>query len=316
MRYRTLGNTGLKVSELSFGGGMLKAGDEKSLQSTRGIVQWALELGINYFDTAPAYGESEKMLGISLDGDDQRCVISTKLCGRSQPFNPKDKQALRKSFEESLKLLRRDSIDILFIHEPDRPGQYDWFLDWEDFHGPVYELLDELKSEGLIRFTGLAGTTVYEMARIITNTDFDAVLTAFNYSLLWQEALFSIIPAAKERKMGIILGSPLQHGALSQLYKEEIENGAPWLSPPRRAQFKKLYELVEEVGIPIAELGLRFVLSNPDVSCVLTGVKSVAELEQNVYTADTGVLSKEILQKINGQVGKAIEDITDCGVRP
>lgn len=299
MRYRNLGKTGLKVSELSLGGGMLKAGDEKSLQLTRGIVHRALELGINYFDTAPAYGDSEKALGIAIYGVTQPCIISTKFGGRPQPFNPKDKNKLRKSFEESLKLLRRDTVDILFIHEPDRPGQYDWFLDWEDFHGPVHELMDELKSEGIIKFTGLAGTTAYEMARIMANADFDVVLTAFNYSLLWQEALFSIIPAAKERKMGIIIGSPLQHGALSQLYKEEVDHGAPWLSPPRRAQFKKLYELVEEVGIPIAELGVRFVLSNPDISCVLTGVKSIAELEQNVHTAVTGALPKEILQKIN-----------------
>ena len=75
-------------------------------------------------------------------------------------------------------------------------------------------MLDELKKSGTIRFTGLGGTTAYEMAHIIRTGRFDVVLTAFNYSLLWREAAIEVIPAAKAQGMGIILGSPLQQGAL------------------------------------------------------------------------------------------------------
>jgi aryl-alcohol dehydrogenase-like predicted oxidoreductase len=151
--------------------------------------------------------------------------------------------------EESLRLLGRNSVDILMIHEPDRPGQYDWFPDWENFHGPVTELLAELKAEGVIRFTGLGGTTAYELAHIIATGEYDVVLTAFNYSLLWQEALNAVIPAAQKQGMGIIIGSPLQQGALARCYTDEVEHGARWLSPPRREQYKRLYALLTFIKV-------------------------------------------------------------------
>lgn len=298
MRYRILGKTGIKVSELSLGGGMFHSSDKESLEKTGQIVHLALDLGVNYIDTAPAYGDSEMVLGEAMDGVKNPYIISTKFGNRPKPFNPQDKDALRRSIDESLRLLRRDSIDILFVHEPDRPGQYDWFPDRENYNGPVYELMAELKSEGIIRFTGLAGTTAYEMANIIETSEYDVVLTAFNYSLLWQEALISIIPAARKKNMGIIIGSPLQHGTLARLYTEEIENGARWLSPPRREQFKNLYELVKDIGISIAELGLRYILSNPDISAVLMGVKSRIELEQNISSIDAGPLPEDIIKRI------------------
>lgn len=278
---------------------MFNSSDKESLEKTGQIVHHALDLGVNYIDTAPVYGESERVLGSALHGVEKPYLLSTKLGGRPTPFDPRDKDALRRSIDESLTLLRRDKIDILFLHEPDRPGQYNWFTDWSNFHGPVCDLLTELKSEGIIRFTGLAGTTAYEMARIIEKADYDVVLIAFNYSMLWQEALISVIPTAKKKGMGIILGSPLQHGALATCYTEEIENGAEWLSPPRREQFKRLYGLVRELDISIAELGLQFVLSNPDISSVLTGVKSVDELDQNIATVEAGPLPDAVRERIN-----------------
>ena len=158
MRYRTLGKTGIKVSELGMGGLFISSyGAER--EQARCAVRRALELGVNYVDTAPGYADSEEVLGFALEGVKQPYILSTKLGGRPQPFDPQDKSALRRSVEESLRLLRREYIDILMIHEPDRPGQHDWFPDWEHFHGPVCELLAELKSEGVIRFTGLGGTT-------------------------------------------------------------------------------------------------------------------------------------------------------------
>ncbi|NIR02813.1 MAG: aldo/keto reductase, partial [Gemmatimonadales bacterium] len=92
---------------------------------------------------------------------------------------------------------RRDAIDILMIHEADRPGQFDWWTDFDRAIGPVAELMSELKEEGLIRFTGIGGTTVYELARLAASGAFDIVLTTFNYSLLWQEARTGVVPAAK-----------------------------------------------------------------------------------------------------------------------
>ena len=297
MRYRALGKTGLKVSELGMGGLFVSSyGAER--REARRAVRRALELGVNYVDTAPGYLDSEEVLGWALEGVEQPYILSTKLGGRPRPFAPQDRDALRRSVEESLRLLKRDTIDLLLIHEPDRPGQYDWFSDWEHFHGPVTELLAELKAEGIVRFTGLGGTTAYTLAHIIATGEYDVVLTAFNYSLLWQEARIAVLPEAKKQGMGVIIGSPLQQGALARCYVEEVARGARWLSPPRREQFKRLYALVQELHKPLPELALRFVISNPDVSTVLMGARSVTEVEQNVRSVEAGPLPQDVLDAI------------------
>ena len=208
---------------------------------------------------------------------DKPCIISTKLGPRSDDFNPKDKRHLRTIVEESLRLLHRDTIDILMIHEPDRPGQIDWWDDLRTFRGPVSELLQELKEEGIIRFTGLGGTTAYEIVPIIATGFYDVVLTAFNCSMLWREAQIELIPEAKRQNVGILLASPTQQGWLAGRFDDQVEGiNARWLNKPRREQLKLLYKLVDEIGIPIAELSLRWALANTDASTVLTGPRNVA----------------------------------------
>lgn len=157
----------------------------------------------------------------------------------------------------------------------------------------------ELRAKGIIGYLGLGGTTVYEMAHIIRSGKFDVVLTAFNYSLLWREAALEVIPEAHKHNMGIIIGSPLQQGALARKYTETIEKGVPWLSKARREQFKKLYALVDECGIPLPEMGLRFVISNPEVHIVLMGARSAAEVEQNVAAVERGPLPPDVLKKLD-----------------
>ncbi len=298
MRYRTLGNTGVRVSELSMGGLFVSSHGAEREEGCQ-AVRRALELGVNYIDTAPGYHDSEDVLGLALEGVEQPYILSTKLSRRGQDaFDPRDRDALLRSVEESMRRLQRDHINILMIHEPDRPGQYDWFEDWERFHGPVCEVLADLKSEGTISYTGLGGTTAYTLPHIIATGDYDVVLTAFNYSLLWQEALIAVIPEAEKQDMGIVVGSPLQQGALARCYTEEVERGARWLSPPRREQYQRLYALVRELDMTLPELALRFVLSHPSVSTTLMGARSVAEVEQNVECVEAGPLPQEVLDRI------------------
>jgi len=298
MNYRTLGRTELKVSELSLGGLFVSAlGGE--FEQSRGAVHRAIELGVNYIDTAPGYLNSEEVLGKILEDVDAPLIISTKLGGRPQPFKPQDKALLRESVEESLRLLKRNVIDILMIHEPDRPGQYDWWKDITTVEGPVLELLDELKKEGVIRYTGLGGTTAYELAHLCRSGKFDVVLTAFNYSLLWREAAIEILPTAREQNMGVVIGSPLQQGALAKRWDAVVQAKPPWMSPPRRQQFLALYRFLDEAGLQIAETALRFVLFTPGVSCVLMGARSRLEVEANYAAAQKGALSAEILKKLD-----------------
>jgi len=297
MEKRILGRTGLEVSVLGMGGLFVSKVGGKGRDEAYAAVKRALELGVNYVDTAPGYADSEEVLGNALEGVPQPYYLSTKLGGRPQPFDPKDKDILRRSIEESLRLLKRDYLDILMIHEPDRPGQYDWWSDYDNFHGPVNELLEELKSEKIIHFSGLGGTTAYQLPHIMATGNYDVVLTAFNYSLLWREATVSIFPEAKRQNMGVIIGSPLQQGALARRY-DEVETGAKWLSPPRQEQYKQLYAFLDEIDLPLPELALRMVVSNPVISTVLTGARSVEEVEQNVRSIEAGPLSEDILSRL------------------
>lgn len=297
MQNTKLGNTDLSVSRLGLGG-LFVSSAGAAFEDGKAAIQRAFELGINYVDTAPTYADSEECLGRVLPHIETPFTISTKLGGRPSPFEPQNKEHLRASFEESLRLLNRESVDILMIHEPDRPGQYDWWTNWETATGPVMEFLRELKSEGKIKYCGLAGTTVTAMTQLVEAGDFDVVLTAFNFSLLWREAEYSLLPAAQKKNMGVIIGSPLQQGALARRW-DEIESGARWLSAPRRAQFRDLYDLSAEIEVPLPELALRFCLSHPAVSCVLTGARSVGEVEQNVAAAERGALPDEVLQRLD-----------------
>src|SRR5262245_39279554 len=156
MRQRLLGNTGIKISELSLGT-LYTSSLGPGFDESRRMVRRAVELGINYVDTAPAYANSEEILGKILADVSEPVILSTKLGGRPQPFDPRTKDQLLRSVETSLKLLHREVIDVLFIHEPDRPLQYDWWTDPAGVHGPVIDVLDQLKRAGVIRLTGLGG---------------------------------------------------------------------------------------------------------------------------------------------------------------
>lgn len=297
MKRRVLGKTGLRVSELGLGG-LFISSHGGVFEEARKAIHRALELGVSYIDTAPGYLNSEEVLGKALEGEKTPYILSTKLGGRPQPFDAQDRDGLMRSVEESLRLLKRDTVDIMMIHEPDRPGQYDWWADPEAYYGPVMDVLEDLKTRRVIRFTGLGGTTAYQLPHIIRTGRFDVVLTAFNYSLLWREAVHEVLPAAKEQGMGIIIGSPLQQGALARQYAE-VREGARWLSSPRREQYLVLYDFADELGVTLPELALRFVISNPDISTTLMGARSVQEVEQNVASVAKGPLSQDILDRLD-----------------
>ncbi|NMC77821.1 MAG: aldo/keto reductase [Chloroflexi bacterium] len=299
MKENRLGKTDLLVSHLSCGALFVSAYGGTPFEEGKMAVRRALELGMNYIDTAPGYANSEEILGQYLEGVEQPYYLSTKLGGRPTPFDPRNKDQLFFSFEESLRQLKRPAVDILYIHEPDRPGQWNWFEEWDTFHGPVTEVLEELKQRGLVRYTGLAGTTVYEMARIVEKANYDVLLTAFNYSLLFREAADTLIPAARQKGMGIVAGTPMQQGWFSRVHDDVIAHPPAWMAPRRVEQLRRLYQLVAECGIPLPEMALRFMLSNPDIDTVLTGVSSAQEADLNVAAMEKGALPGDVLAQID-----------------
>lgn len=299
MQRRTLGRTGLEVSELSLGG-LFTSSLGGGVEESRHMLRRASKLGINYIDTAPRYADSESTLGDAMHGldIDEPFILSTKLGGRPQPFDPRSRDGLMWSVEESLKLLQRDTIDILFIHEPDRPRLFNWWTDPFEVYGPVMEVFEELKQDGVIRFTGLGGTTATQLAHLMRSGKFDVVLTAFNYSVLFREAEHDIFPAARDTNMGVVLGSVLQQGGLGRRFDDIIRAKPPWLARPRQQQFLALYELLDELDMPIVELCLRFALGHEQVHSILIGPKTAEQIEESVVAVSKGPLPPDVMGRL------------------
>lgn len=298
MQLRRFGKTELKVSHLSIGG-LYTSSLAGGTFETHRILKRAIELGINYIDTAPAYADSEATVGAALKGIDAPIIMATKLGGRPQPFRPQDSTGLIQSVDESLRLLGRDHIDVLFIHEPDRPQQYAWWSNYDPLEGPVLEVMDKLKRSGKIRFTGLAGTTVTELSRLVVQGPFDAVLTAFNYNALLREAESTVMKSARARDLAIVVASIYGQGFLTKRVDRELEQRPIWLNETRAQQMKAYYKLLDDAGMQAQELCLRFALGHPDIATIPIGCKTVAHLEESVRVAEKGPLPHDVAVRLD-----------------
>lgn len=298
MQTTSLGQTGLTVSRLAIGG-LFTSSLAGGVEETVRILNRAGELGINLIDTAPAYADSEEILGQALKQVSQRFQITTKLGGRPQPFDPQDAGALAASFHESLKLLGREQVEGLMIHEPDRPLQYPWYDSYEPLTGPVLTLLERWKQEGKIVYSGLAGTTTSELAGLIRRGPFDVVLTAFNYNALFREAAEEVLPSAQEKNMGVIVGSIYGQGFLGRRFDQEVAAHPIWLSGRRRQQLLALYELLDQAGITLPELSMRMVLAEPRISTILIGCKTVQHVESSVKFFEAGPLPIDVQSRLD-----------------
>ena len=298
MEKRRLGRTGFEISVLSIGG-LYTSSLAGGVDETRKIVRRAIELGINAIDTAPAYADSEETVGQAISGLTDPLIITTKLGGRPQPFDARDPQGLRESVNQSLELLGRDQIEILMIHEPDRPQQYPWWTGYAPLEGPVLEVMDQLKAEGKIQFAGLAGTTVTEMDYLVKSNRFDVVLTAFNYNILFREARSTVVESALQQDMGIVLGSVMGQGFLTRRADDQVADPPLWLSQQRAAQFRAYYDLLDQAAMQPHELCLRFAISDPKISTIPIGCKTIQHLESAVQAVQQGALPTDMLERLD-----------------
>lgn len=295
---RTLGKTRLPVGAVSLGG-LFTSSLAGGVEETVRILRRAASLGITLIDTAPSYADSEEVLGRALRQVDFPFAITTKLGGRPLPFDARDADALVESVETSLRLLGREEIEVLLIHEPDRPQQYAWWTSYDPLDGPVFEAIDRLRSSGKIGFAGLAGTTTSELSALIRSDRFDVVLTAFNYSALFREAEREVIPEAVRRNMGIVAGSVYGQGFLGRRFDAEVRARPVWLSRARQEQFLAFYELLDQSGMEITELCLRFALANDDLSTVLVGCKTEEQLETSLAHSAKGPLPPDVSRRLD-----------------
>lgn len=321
MNLRSLGRTGLAVSEVGFGcgniGGLMVRGAPS--EQAQGISR-ALELGINYFDTAPAYGEgrSETNLGQVLRELGSQAYVGTKF--RVAPEEVEDAgPRIRGSLEASLNRLRRNYVDILQLHNPvvlQRGGERG-ALSYEDVLGPVLEGLRAVQAAGLARFIGFTGLGDPEaIRRVVASGAFDTVQVYFNalnpsagYSVgltFTPQNFRQVIDEAAAAGTGVLVIRAMAAGALGDSGERHPLAGSPGaaLSPGSDydSDLQRAYSLeplAKELGMEgTAELGMRFALSKTGVSTVLMGFSDLAQVQAAVGWAERGGLGEDAIQRV------------------
>jgi len=316
MQFRTLGRTGIRVSEIGFGawaiGGTAEASgtplgwgrsnDDDSLAA----IRRARELGVNFFDTSDSYGfgRSESLLGIVLSRKRQDVVIATKVgvVRTSSGELRKDfsKQHIFHAVDGSLKRLRTDYIDVYQLHNPTI----------EDLrHGHIQEVMELLQDSGKIRFWGVSISTIDEGLEIV-RSGWGHVLQVL-YNVLNQAPADQLLPLAKERGFGVVARVPLASGLLTGKYRE----GAVFAADDIRQNFltqRRLAEVTQRVdevksiiggaARNIAEGALRFVLANDAVSSAIPGSRNARQVETNVAAAE-GTLPADVVAKLRSRLG-------------
>jgi aryl-alcohol dehydrogenase-like predicted oxidoreductase len=295
VRYRRFGKTDWQVSEIGLGGSWFYGRPEMGLKPVShgvGVVERALELGVNYFDTAPLYGKgrSEEVLGHALKGVTDDYYLATKVGYFPEPFDY-TRDTVWRGFEASLQRLQRDRVDLVQIHESEQAG-------WDGVFGKgrTLEALREIRDQGLATFIGLTGSDLVLMGDILKESDdFVSVITFCQYDLLVQEAKEVLVPTAAERDVAVIAASPL-HGGLLGSKRDH------WRQQGRFADLferqEQVEELLQERDLDPVDAGLRYLLSDPRVSIILSGVDSVGELERSAAVSDGRYLEDELIRRI------------------
>jgi aryl-alcohol dehydrogenase-like predicted oxidoreductase len=287
MKYNDYIIGGPKVSEIGLGAWQLgKSLDWETMSDNEAIalVHKSLELGINYFDTAPNYGNgsSEDRLGKALNETDRsKIVINTKFGHTDNGLINFEADNIRNSLEGSLRRLQTDYVDSLIIHNP--PFSY---LDGNN--NPHYEVLERLKEEGKIKEYG-ASLDTYEEMQLFMSTTNGKVIEAF-FNIIHQDARRAF-EMAKDNGVRIVVKIPLDSGWLSGKYNTEstfsdIRNR--W----SREDIKTRARLVDRIkGLlveknSIAQIAISFCLAYDAVSTVIPGNKNIDQLIQNINSAE------------------------------
>jgi L-galactose dehydrogenase len=288
MEYRCLGKTGLRVSALSLGAAPLGGlyGDVQQDEGAR-TVQTALDLGINFIDVAPYYGvtRAETVLGHILRSIPRdRYLLCTKV-GR-YGLDDFDFSAARvtRSVDESLQRLGVGHIDVLLCHDIEF-GSIDQVVE------ETLPALRRVRQTGKVRFLGFSGLPLKIYPAVLDRTDVDVVLSYCHHTV-FDTTLTRLLPYLKEKGVGVINGSPLAMGLLS-------DHGPPaWHPTPAdiRDACARAAALCRARGPSLAKLAIQFAAGHPDIDTTLSGAASSAEIRNNVAWCaeplDTGLLAE------------------------
>ena len=301
--HRRLGRLNRQVSQLGLGCAELNShlyGRENSEDNAIAVVRRALELGIDYLDTSPGYGQSEARLGKALQGVPRESYFLATKTGTGTRPQDYSREGTFRSVEKSLRLLGADYLDLVQVHDPDAAG-----FEQALAPGGALEALIELKEQKVIGGIGLGVRNHDFHHRAIEHEAFDTILTYGDFNLVHQSARENLFEAAPRNDKAIILGSPLLMGYLTDRPWDKIvrEHGADenTLELQRAHQVR---EWAERHGLSVLHLAIQYVLREARLSTVLVGGSRLDEVAQNVHAATTP-LPNEIWRQLEDDLGIA-----------
>ena len=305
LRMKRLGRTELTVSEFCLGTYQITGEFSVPRTDAMAVLRRAFESGVNFVDTAQmyGYGESEELVARAVaEFPNKEIRIATKVGHLNRGIVAfgdagayKNEDLLMRTIEHSLHTLRKDSIDLFMIHEPDWDV---WGLDLKTGDAPVMNVLDRLKREGVIKSIGLGTTNADNCADLVETGRFDAFLIAIQYDLLVRTAKERLIPAAKKHDAGVIVGTPFRQGVLA--VRRNIKDlEAEGMDADMIRKMGSIYKICDETGMELAELSIRYLISDPDVDCVAIGAQTVAQLDMNIDSMKKGGLPKGVYEKLD-----------------
>jgi aryl-alcohol dehydrogenase-like predicted oxidoreductase len=311
MKYRDLGRTGWKVSEVSFGawaigGAWGDVDDKESLAA----LHAALDGGVNFFDTADVYGDgrSERLLAKLRKERKEKFYVATKAGRRLNPHTADgyNRQNLTAFIERSLKNLDTDALDLLQLHCPPMEVYY---------RPEVFGILDDLMQAGKLRHYGVSVEKVEEALKAIEFPGVQTVQVIFNIFRQRPAELF--FAEAQRRKVGILARVPLASGLLSgkitrnrqfanddhrnfNRHGEAFDRGETFSGVDFETGLRAVEELKAFVpkGATLAQLALRWILEFPAVTCAIPGAKRPAQVVENIGASDLAPLSAGTMKKI------------------
>ena len=297
--------TGLEVSKLSLGtaplGGLFTSVPEAD---SDGVIAAAFDADINFFDTAPLYGSgrAEVRLGRGLNAAKRPYILSTKvgrvlnpvsgvsnaggLAGFAdadtsvEPVFDYSRAGVRRSFEESLKRLNVDRIDVALIHDAD--DRIDEAIKY------AYPALAEMRAEGMVSTIGVGMNFCAPTIKAVVETDIDIVLIAGRYSLLDQSSQEQLFKETIKRKVSVMIGGVYNSGILANPVAGATFHYAP--APDEIiAKAQKIRDLLATFNVSLTAAAIQFPLRHPAVTTVLTGSRSPKELLANIADFDSEV---------------------------
>lgn len=305
-----LGRSGVMVSAIGLGGNTFgRACDE---QQTAAVVHRALDLGINHFDCADTYGGggvSERYLGAALKDRRHEAIVTTKTgfpLGDGPNSDGLSRRRIINNCEASLKRLGMDYVDVFYLHRPDARTDVDESLD----------ALNDLVRQGKVRYAACSNYSGWEIARLCERATANGwavpIVSQSLYNLLSRDTGRDVAPAVTAYGMGIVPFSPLAGGVLTGKYQaaESVQPGVRGYNNPRFERLltdnvlgvvKSLSAFAEQRGRTIGELAVAWLLAQPGVCSVITGVTKLEQVDGNVR-AIGWTLSEEDLAEIMGIV--------------